>query len=173
MSDTCNEEIVELTADVISAYVSNNPVPVSELPALIAQVHQSLSALTGEVSAPVEETQKPAVNPKRSVHDDYIICLEDGKKFKSLKRHLTTHFGMTPEEYRTKWKLPADYPMVAPAYAAERSSLAKKIGLGRKPKEVVVEAPAPKRGRKKAARLPRQPPHYRHQESAGGRAAEK
>ncbi len=146
MSDTCNEEIVELTADVISAYVSNNPVPVSELPALIAQVHQSLSALTGEVSAPVEETQKPAVNPKRSVHDDFIVCLEDGKKFKSLKRHLMTHHELTPEQYREKWDLPRDYPMVAPAYAAARSSFAKQIGLGRKPKEPV---PAPK---KRAAR---------------------
>lgn len=152
MSDTCNEEIVELTADVISAYVSNNPVPVSELPALIAQVHQSLSALTGEVSAPVEETQKPAVNPKRSVHDDYIICLEDGKKFKSLKRHLSTHYGLTPDEYRAKWGLPADYPMVAPNYAASRSALAKTMGLGRKRQEPAKPAPAPvKRTRKKAA----------------------
>ncbi len=153
MSDTKNDEIVQLTADVISAYVSNNPVPAAELPALIAQVHQSLSGLSGVPAAAAEEAQKPAVNPKRSVHDDYIICLEDGKKFKSLKRHLTTHFGMTPDEYRAKWKLPADYPMVAPAYAAARSSLAKKMGLGRKPKEAVVDAPAPKKRapRKKAA----------------------
>jgi predicted transcriptional regulator len=145
MPDTRNEEIIELTADVISAYVSNNPVPASELPALIAQVHQSLSGLGEAPAAPTEEAQKPAVSPKKSVHDDYIICLEDGKKFKSLKRHLTTHFGMTPDEYRAKWKLPADYPMVAPAYAAARSSLAKKMGLGRKPKEAVAEAPAPKK----------------------------
>jgi predicted transcriptional regulator len=153
MSDTRNDEIIELTADVISAYVSNNPVPAAELPALIAQVHQSLSGLAGGAVAQPEEAQKPAVNPKKSVTDDYIICLEDGKKFKSLKRHLTTHFGMTPDEYRAKWKLPADYPMVAPAYAAARSSLAKKMGLGRKPKEAVVDAPAPKKRapRKKAA----------------------
>lgn len=153
MSDTRNEEIIELTADVISAYVSNNPVPVTELPALIAQVHQSLSGLTGEAAAPAEEAQKPAVNPKKSVTDDYVICLDDGKKFKSLKRHLATHHGMTPDEYRAKWKLPADYPMVAPAYAAARSALAKKMGLGRKPKESVVETPAPKKRapRKKAA----------------------
>lgn len=153
MADTRNEEIIELTADVISAYVSNNPVPVAELPGLIAQVHQSLSALGGEAPSSAEEAQKPAVNPKRSVHDDYIVCLEDGKKFKSLKRHLSTHYGMTPEDYRAKWKLPADYPMVAPAYAAARSSLAKKMGLGRKPKAAAVEAPAPKKRatRKKAA----------------------
>lgn len=151
MADTRNEEIIELTADVISAYVSNNPVPVAELPALIAQVHQSLSGLGSAAVAQAEEAQKPAVNPKRSVHDDHIICLEDGKKFKSLKRHLSTHYNLTPEQYREKWKLPSDYPMVAPAYAAARSSLAKKMGLGRKPKEAIVEAPAPKRGRKKAA----------------------
>lgn len=153
MSDTKNEELIDLTADVISAYVSNNPVPVSELPALIAQVHQSLSALSGGAVAPVGEAQKPAVNPKRSVHDDYIVCLEDGKKFKSLKRHLMTHYGLSPEDYRAKWKLPADYPMVAPAYAAARSSLAKKMGLGRKPKAVETEAPTPKKRstRKKAA----------------------
>lgn len=153
MSDTRNEEIIELTADVISAYVSNNPVPVTELPALIAQVHQSLSGLTGEATAPAEEAQKPAVNPKKSVTDDYIICLDDGKKFKSLKRHLSTHHGMTPDEYRAKWKLPADYPMVAPGYSAARSALAKTMGLGRKPKEAVAPAPAPKKRatRKKAA----------------------
>jgi predicted transcriptional regulator len=153
MNDTRNEEIVELTAEVISAYVSNNPVPVSELAALIAQVHQSLAALGGEGPAAAVEVQKPAVNPKRSVHEDYIICLEDGKKFKSLKRHLATHYNMTPDDYRAKWKLPADYPMVAPTYAAARSSLAKKMGLGRKPKEAVAEAPAPKKRstRKKAA----------------------
>jgi predicted transcriptional regulator len=142
MSEIKNSEIVEMTADLVSAYVSNNPVPVSELPGLIAQVHQSLSALSGAPVSTAEETQKPAVNPKRSVHDDYIICLEDGKKFKSLKRHLSTHYDMTPEDYRTKWKLPADYPMAAPAYAAARSSLAKKMGLGRKSKAAEMETPA-------------------------------
>lgn len=96
MTDAKNEQPVTLTADVISAYVSNNPVLVSELPSLIAQVHQSKSGLAGSVAVATEEPQKPAVNPKRSVQDDYIICLEDGKKFKSLKRHLTTHFGLTP-----------------------------------------------------------------------------
>jgi len=152
MSEIQNNAFVEMTADLVSAYVSNNPIPASELPALIAQIHQSLSALVGNVAAPTEEAQKPAVNPKRSVHDDYIVCLEDGKKFKSLKRHLSTHYDMTPEQYREKWKLPVDYPMVAPAYAATRSSLAKQMGLGRKPKEAEPEAPPPaKRTRKKAA----------------------
>lgn len=148
--DKNTTELIELTADIISAYVSNNPVPVSELPALIAQVHQSMSGLVNGAAAAVEEPQKPAVNPKRSVHDDYIVCLEDGKKFKSLKRHLSTHYGLTPDEYRAKWNLPADYPMVAPAYAAARSALAKKMGLGRKPK---APEPAPKKRatRKKAA----------------------
>ena len=147
MPDIKNEEIIELTADVISAYVSNNPVPVADLPSLIAQVHQSLAGLTGAAAEPAVETQKPAVNPKKSVHDDFIICLDDGKKFKSLKRHLMTHHGMTPDEYRAKWNLPSDYPMVAPAYAAARSALAKKMGLGRKPK-VVEAAASAKRGRK-------------------------
>ena len=152
MSVIKNEEIIELTADVISAYVSNNSVPVSELPALIAQIHKSLSALGREALDTLPDIQKPAVNPKRSVYDDYIVCLEDGKKFRSLKRHLSTHYDMTPEQYREKWKLPVDYPMVAPAYAAARSALAKKIGLGKLSKKAVAVAPALKRRalRKKA-----------------------
>jgi predicted transcriptional regulator len=110
-------------------------------------VHAALGRVGGASEQPAVEKQKPAVNPKKSIHDDYIICLEDGKKFKSLKRHLMTHHGMTPDEYRAKWNLPSDYPMVAPAYAAARSALATKMGLGRKPK--VVEAAVPvKRGRK-------------------------
>lgn len=128
--------LIELTADVVAAYVSNNSVPVSELANLIADVHAALGRV-GTVSAPVAvtpEKQKPAVNPKRSVHDDYIICLEDGKKFKSLKRHLMTHFNMSPDQYREKWGLEPNYPMVAPKYAAARSQLAKKMGLGRKRK---------------------------------------
>jgi predicted transcriptional regulator len=140
-------DTLELTADVISAYVSNNPVPVSELPSLIAQVHQSLVGLSnGSATEPVERLV-PAVPIKKSVTPEYIVCLDDGKKFKSLKRHLKTTFGITPEEYRAKWNLPSDYPMVAPAYAAARSALAKQMGLGRKPK-----APEPvKRTQKKAA----------------------
>ena len=154
MSETNNHEIVELTADLVSAYISNNPVPASELTTLIAQIHQSLVGLSGGPAIPVEEAQKPAVNPKRSVHDDYIVCLEDGKRFKSLKRHLSTHYNLTPEAYREKWNLPRDYPMVAPGYAAARSALAKERGLGRKPKEATAEeAPTPKKraSRKTAA----------------------
>lgn len=129
-----NETLIELTADVVAAYVSNNPVPVGELPGLIADVHAALGRVGNVVEAPPADKQKPAVNPKRSVHDDYIICLEDGKKFKSLKRHLMTHYNMTPDQYREKWALDASYPMVAPNYAAARSQLAKKMGLGRKRK---------------------------------------
>lgn len=130
-----HEMLMELTAEVVAAYVSNNSVPASELPNLIADVHSALGRMdTPAAPAPVAEKQKPAVNPKRSVHDDYIICLEDGKKFKSLKRHLMTHYGLTPEQYREKWELDSNYPMVAPNYAAARSLLARKIGLGRKRK---------------------------------------
>ena len=127
--------LIELTADVVAAYVSNNPVPAGELSNLIADVHAALGRVgTGAQPAPVVEKAKPAVNPKKSVQDDYIICLEDGKKFKSLKRHLMTHYNLTPEQYREKWGLDASYPMVAPNYAAARSQLARKMGLGRKPK---------------------------------------
>ena len=128
------DALIELTADVVAAYVSNNPVPVSDLASLIADVHAALGRIGSAPEAPVVDRQKPAVNPKRSVHDDYIICLEDGKKFKSLKRHLMTHYDMTPEQYREKWGLDANYPMVAPKYAEARSQLAKKMGLGRKRK---------------------------------------
>lgn len=129
-----SEMLIELTADVVAAYVSNNPVPAGELPNLIADVHAALGRVGGSVEhAPVDKP-KPAVNPKRSIHDEYIICLEDGKKFKSLKRHLMTHYGLTPDQYREKWGLDANYPMVAPNYAAARSQLAKKMGLGRKRK---------------------------------------
>lgn len=143
--------LIELTADVVAAYVSNNPVPASELANLIADVHAALGRVDAgnAPEAAVVEKQKPAVNPKRSVQDDYIICLEDGKKFKSLKRHLMTHFGLTPEQYREKWNLDSSYPMVAPKYAAARSLLAKQMGLGRKPKETPPAKPV--RGRKKLA----------------------
>nr|WP_274424911.1 MucR family transcriptional regulator [Chelativorans sp. YIM 93263] len=129
-----DETIIELTADVVAAYVSNNPVPASELSNLIADVHAALGKVTRSGEEPPAEKPKPAVNPKRSVHDDYIVCLEDGKKFKSLKRHLMTHYGLTPEQYREKWSLDPSYPMVAPNYAMARSELAKKMGLGRKRK---------------------------------------
>jgi predicted transcriptional regulator len=130
-----SDTLMELTADVVAAYVSNNSVPASELPNLISDIHAALGRVG---NAPIEQSvadkQKPAVNPKKSVHDDYIVCLEDGKKFKSLKRHLMTHYNMTPDQYREKWGLDATYPMVAPNYAAARSELAKSMGLGRKPK---------------------------------------
>lgn len=124
-------ELLELTSDIVAAHVSNNPVPLNELQGLIQTVFSTLSDLNQPTSEPVVE-QKPAVNPKRSVTDDYIICLEDGRKLKMLKRHLRTAYNMTPEEYRAKWGLPHDYPMVAPSYARKRQELAKKIGLGRK-----------------------------------------
>lgn len=124
-------DLLELTADVVSAYVAKNPVTASSLPDLIASVNASLRSLGAPAAEPAPT---PAVNPKRSVYPDYIVCLEDGKRFKSLKRHIMTHYGITPDEYRAKWDLPRDYPMVAPNYAAARSALAKKMGLGRKPK---------------------------------------
>lgn len=123
-------DVIELAAEIVSAYVSNNSVPASDLPGLINDVYM---ALTQVGSAPVEvsvEPLKPAISVKKSIHTDYIICLEDGKKFKSLKRHLRTQYNMSPEQYREKWALPADYPMVAPNYAAARSRLAKEMGLG-------------------------------------------
>jgi predicted transcriptional regulator len=135
MNDAANagnkELLVELTAEIVAAYVGNHVVPANDLASLIADVHTALSnTATAEAVAPVVEKPKPPVPIKKSVHNDYIICLEDGMKFKSLKRHLMTHYGMTPEDYREKWELPADYPMVAPAYAEARSRLAKEMGLG-------------------------------------------
>ncbi|RFC66418.1 MucR family transcriptional regulator [Fulvimarina endophytica] len=127
-----NEMLMELTAEVVAAYVSNNSLPVSELPSLISDVYGALGRTTAPVQQSQVEKPKPAVPVKKSVTDDYIICLEDGKKFKSLKRHLMTHYNLSPEEYRDKWDLPADYPMVAPNYAAARSRLAKQMGLGHK-----------------------------------------
>ena len=123
-------DLIDLAAEIVSAYVSNNSVPAQDLPNLISDVHRALSGTREGVLAPEPEPLKPAVNPKKSVFPDYIICLEDGKQFKSLKRHLRTHYDLSPEEYREKWGLPADYPMVAPNYAAARSALAKKMGLG-------------------------------------------
>ncbi len=121
---------IELTADIVSAYVSNNSVSAGEIPALINQIHSALLRVsTGSSEAPAEPL-KPAIPVKKSITPDYIICLEDGKKFKSLKRHLRTQYNVTPEQYRDKWGLPPDYPMVAPNYAAARSQLAKQMGLG-------------------------------------------
>jgi predicted transcriptional regulator len=142
-ADSASADLVSLTADVVSAYVAKNPLPTSALPEVIAQVHQALSALSGprvEPQAPLV----PAVPVKKSVTPDYIVSLEDGRKFKSMKRYLGL-LGMTPDEYRQKWDLPRDYPMVAPNYAAKRSELAKSMGLGRK-----VARPSPKRRAKSA-----------------------
>ncbi len=129
------ELLVELTADIVAAYVSNHVVPVGELSNLISDVHSALSN-TSAPSAPVAvvEKQKPAVSVRKSVQDDQITCLECGGSFKSLKRHLMTHHSLSPEEYREKWEVPADYPMVAPAYAEARSRLAKEMGLGQRRK---------------------------------------
>lgn len=143
-------DILSLTAKIVSAHVSNNAVEISALAPLIQLVHKTLSGI-GEEEAPVEKLV-PAVPVKKSVFPDYIVCLEDGKKLKMLKRHLATSYNMTPEQYRERWNLPSDYPMVAPDYAARRSLLAKSIGLGRKPSPAEVEvAPPAKRGRKKMA----------------------
>ncbi len=138
-----SDPLIDKTTDIIASFLSKNSVDSSQLPELIRQVHGTLKSLT---EAPAEEEQgkqKPAVSPKKSVFHDYIICLEDGKKLKMLKRYLQTRFHMTPDEYRAKWGLPSDYPMVAPGYAERRSAVAKEIGLGRR-------TPAGGRGRKKA-----------------------
>jgi predicted transcriptional regulator len=125
-----NKSFIDLTATIVSAYISHNATPAAEIPNLISQVHAALLRVSnGRVEAPVEPA-KPAVSVKKSMTSDYLVCLEDGKRFKSLKRHLRTQYAMTPEQYRDKWGLPADYPMVAPNYAVARSQLAKKMGLG-------------------------------------------
>ena len=126
-----SDNSITLAADIVSAFISNNSVPSNELASLVGDVHAALSRLS-EVAepSPAAEAPKPAVSPRKSVTDEYIVCLEDGRRFKSLKRHLRTHFNLTPEQYREKWGLDADYPMVAPAYAKARSSLAKQMGLG-------------------------------------------
>ena len=125
-----NTSYIELTAGIVSAYVSNNSVASGDIPGLINQVHAALLRVSTGASDAQPEPLKPAVAVKRSITPDYIVCLEDGKKFKSLKRHLRTQYGMTPEQYREKWGLPPDYPMVAPNYAQARSQLAKQMGLG-------------------------------------------
>jgi len=126
-----SDDILKLATEIVAAYVSNNPIPASEVPAMIKSVHSTLGGLGGVAQNEIQTSQKPAVPVKRSVNPDYIICLEDGKRLKMLKRYLRSNYNMSPEEYRAKWGLPADYPMVAPNYAAQRSEFAKKIGLGR------------------------------------------
>ena len=125
-----NHDLTDLAAGIVSAYVTKNSVRTADLASLIIDVHKALSNTHAGTVEPKQEPLTPAVNPKRSVHPDYIVCLEDGKKFKSLKRHLNTHYHLSPEQYREKWGLPYDYPMVAPNYAEARSALAKKMGLG-------------------------------------------
>ncbi|MFM9978476.1 MAG: MucR family transcriptional regulator [Sphingomonadaceae bacterium] len=127
------ETLITLTADIVAAHVSNNSVAVNDLPTLIANIHGALSGL-GSPVAPEVVKQEPAVSVRQSIKPDYVVCLEDGKKLKMLKRHLMTHYNMTPDQYRAKWNLPADYPMVAPNYAEQRRTLAKAIGLGTKRK---------------------------------------
>lgn len=157
-------DYIQITADIVAAFVSNNAVRASELPSLIEAVHGSLWKVTEvKVEEPAVEAKPPAVPIKKSITDDYLICLEDGKKFKSLKRHLSTAYNMTPDDYRAKWGLNRDYPMVAPAYASARSSLARQMGLGRKredtadePEAVEAAAPPPaeaprRRGRPRGA----------------------
>ena len=128
-ADNINDTLLTLTADIVAAHVSNNSVAVNDLPNLIQNVHTALSGISG-ASAAAEPKPEPKVSIRSSVKPDYIVCLEDGKKFKSLKRHLRTQYNMTPEQYREKWNLGPDYPMVAPNYAAARSQLAKEMGLG-------------------------------------------
>ena len=138
-----NHDLVEFTGEIIAAYVSHNAINIADLPGLIGKVHAALTALGGADAAPAVSAPelKPAVSIRKSVTPDYLICLEDGKQFKSLKRHLMTHFQLTPDQYRAKWGLPESYPMVAPAYSATRSTLAKSAGLGRKPAAVAAAAP--------------------------------
>lgn len=147
-------DLTELTADIVAAHVSNNNVPIPDLPLLISSVHAAFAGLGGAAGEQDAAAQEPAVAIKRSMKPEYIVCLEDGKKLKMLKRHLMTHYKMTPDDYRSKWGLPADYPMVAPNYAELRRTLAVKIGLGRKsakssPEPVVAPVPKSKTRRKK------------------------
>jgi predicted transcriptional regulator len=130
MTEVAGKSFIDLTANIVSAYLSHNTTPASEIPALISQIHSALLRVSaGRTEVPAEPA-RPAVPLKKSMTPDYLVCLEDGKRFKSLKRHLRTQYKMTPEQYRDKWGLPADYPMVAPNYAVARSALAKKMGLG-------------------------------------------
>ena len=127
-----------MAVEIVSAYVGNNAVAAGQVPEIINTVYNSLNTLSGQTGDTAGEALKPAVSVRRSVHPDYIVCLEDGKKLKMLKRHLRAAYGMTPDEYRAKWGLPPDYPMVAPNYAQQRSTFAKQIGLGRKKGEKVT-----------------------------------
>ena len=142
MDEETKNDLLGLTVEIVAAHVANNRVGTAEVPELIAQVHGALAGLAAPAPAP-EPAPEPAVPVRSSVKHDYIICLEDGKKLKMLKRYLRTNYGMTPEQYRQKWNLPRDYPMVAPAYAEQRRGLAEKIGLGRKSVQDDIVEPAP------------------------------
>ena len=150
-------DAIELAAEILTAFVANNSVPRAELAALFEGLHASLKRLAyGEVAPPVIDPPAPAVSIRKSVTPDYLICLEDGKQFKTLRGHLAT-LGMTPEQYRAKWSLPSDYPMVAPTYAAQRSALAKRLGLGQRQRPVVARvagAPSASSGKSEAAAVP-------------------
>jgi predicted transcriptional regulator len=156
MTEEIDNEILGLTADIVAAHVSNNRVAANEVSDLIAQVHAALSGLASP-PAVAEPEPTPAVPVRSSVKHDYIVCLEDGKKLKMLKRYLYTNYKMTPDDYRAKWKLPRDYPMVAPAYAEQRRGLAQKIGLGRKKATDETEAPAAKAPAKPRAKKVAEP----------------
>ena len=131
MESSKSSDLLKLASDIVAAYVSNNPVPAGELPAMIKNVHATLGGLTGAPAAEVPANQKPAVPVKKSITPEYLVCLEDGKRLKMLQRYLRARYGLSPDQYRTKWGLPSDYPMVASNYAAQRSEFAKKIGLGK------------------------------------------
>ena len=131
MENPKGNDLLKLASDIVAAYVSNNPVPISELPAMIKSVHATLGSLASGIPGEIATSQKPAVPVKKSITPEHLICLEDGKKLKMLKRYLRSRYGLSPDQYRAKWGLPADYPMVASNYAAQRSEFAKKIGLGR------------------------------------------
>jgi predicted transcriptional regulator len=148
MDTQSTSNLPELTAEIVAAYVSNNSVRPEDLASLISDVHSALKQAPNGKEQPAPEPQQPAVSIKKSITPDYLISLENGQKFKSLKRHLMNSYGMTPAEYRAKWGLPSDYPMVAPNYAKSRSELAKSMGLGRKAKEVIATPAPAKRGRR-------------------------
>src|SRR3954468_101272 len=148
------DDLLRMTADVVAAYVSNNTLATAQLADVIHAVYNSLRGREGQVAEPPAEPLKPAVPIRKSITPDYLVCLEDGKKLKMLKRHLRSTYGMTPDEYRAKWKLPADYPMVAPDYAARRSQFAREIGLGRtrRPEPEPEAAPAPAKPRRRSGK---------------------
>ena len=150
MSEASKTELLEMTSEIAASYVANNIVAPADISALIRSIHEALGSVGAPVVVPAEP-QAPAVSIKKSISDNFLICLEDGRSFKSLKRHLRTKYDMSPEDYRAKWGLPKTYPMVAPAYAASRSALAKQMGLGQGGRGPAKAEPTPKRGKATAA----------------------